>query len=650
MKKLSAIIALWLVCLAAFGSFALTAFAENTSYELDELNMSIPVPNDMLAITRESEKTDSYFSKFGLDYQETMDTLVADDIYLQAMKEDSSLTLTVTMTKDESSGKIDNYKKLSDDEISSIKDKLLEDKEYKSASIVDYNNVRYINLTLSTKMGKKIVQAQQYNTVINGENIVISMQSAAGEKFTTDDKELLASIIEGTQIIEQNFFVVYRSYFIYGGASLIGLVLVAVVLILLIRHLKNPHRKHRHLVHELAHEHRITSTTQIPRKGIFNITKPTNTFLTNYDPVDEVGKPKEENPEAEREIVSDTSYSVKPSAKAVSEPVIDEILAEADRESLVLHEKKVKRDSKPLPIKRVSDEVDLTEEEVPIAKPMLIDEKEVDEAVEEALRHSYRDIDDAPETQPEAEAFEEEPEAVEAVAEPETEAKPELEAEFEVEAPSEEPEIVRAEEEDFDQTEEYFDEIPEEEDMYSYTDVDTAVDEYTAAKRESEQIRAERREVADGIMNVLYAIGRGLKAVGMFLLKILSGIGMVIVYIAIHIKYFCVNCFRAIKRSSKQKKRRKTEEARRRAESQRRQAQREAQRVRQQRNANRGENDLVMVHSASERRSRPGSQRPPQRRNPRDPRSQRPNGSQRTRSPQRQGSSRRPRNPRDRRY
>lgn len=596
MKKISGIIALLLVCLAISGAFALTAFAENTSYELDELNMSIPIPNDMLTITRESEPTDSYFSKFSLDYQETMDTLVADDIYLQAMKEDNSLLLTVTMTKSSDSKEIDNYKSLSDDEMSAVKDKLLEDPAYKSASIVDYNNVRYINLTMSTKMGKKIVQAQQYNTVINGENIVISMQAAAGEKFTTDHKELLTTIIEGTKIIEQNFFVVYQNYFIYGGATLIGLAIVIIVLVILVKYFKNPDRKHKHLVHELAHEHRITATTQIPRKHIFSVTKPTNSFLTNYDPVDEIGSEKPE-PES-REIVSDTSYSVKSVSEPVSEPIIDEILAEADAEASQNYEKKPNpNDSKPLPIKRVSEEVSI-DEVVPIAKPMIIEEKTVDEAVEEALKHAYQE--------PEAE-YEEEPEVEQVYHEDD---EPETEV------------AQNTDEEDFEQVEDYFDDVPEEEEMYSYTDVDTAVDEYTAAKRESEMIRADRRDLLDGFLNVLYAIGRGLKAVGLFILKILQTIGMVLVYIVIHCKYFITNCYRAIKRGRNQKKRRKTEEARRRAESERRQAQREAERIRRRQNANRGENDLVMVHSSAERpvrrssapqqRSSAARRRPPQ--------------------------------------
>ena len=66
---------------------------------------------------------------------------------------------------------------------------------------------------------------------------------------------------------------------IYIGAGVFGVALVVVVLVILIKRIKNPNLKHKNLVHELAHEHKLTKTTQIPRKTIFDVTKPTNSFL-----------------------------------------------------------------------------------------------------------------------------------------------------------------------------------------------------------------------------------------------------------------------------------------------------------------------------------------------------------------------------------
>ena len=84
--------------------------------------------------------------------------------------------------------------------------------------------------------------------------------------------------------------------------------------------------------------------------------------------------------------------------------------------------------------------------------------------------------------------------------------------------------------------------------------------------------------------------------------KIFVTIGTVLLYIIIHLRYFCINLYRLIKRKHNMKKRRKLEEERRRQQSERRRMEREAERARQLRNASRGENELVKVHSRGEGR------------------------------------------------
>ena len=261
MKKLSRIIASAALCVMMGVMLVTTAFAASTAYEVRELNMSIPIENDMLVITRDSKKTDSY-------------------------------------------------------ELTDVKTKLLEDSLYKSASYVDYKGIKYINLAMSYKEGKKTVYAQQYNTVINGENINITLQSAPGKKLTKDNKDMLAKTVEGTTILEKNFFTENKMLLIYIGAGVFGVALVVVVLVILIKRIKNPNLKHKNLVHELAHEHKLTKTTQIPRKTIFDVTKPTNSFLTNYEPVEEIDRKDSKKAQPVAEKVQ--------TAKAVSAPVVEE--------------------------------------------------------------------------------------------------------------------------------------------------------------------------------------------------------------------------------------------------------------------------------------------------------------------------------------
>ncbi len=577
MKKLLRLLPVLIVLIISLSAF--TAFAESTSYEIDELSMSISIPNDMLAITRDSEKTDSYFSKFNLKYKETMNRFKDGNIYLQAMKEDSSLTLTVTMTEDKNSKKVSNYAYLSASELKSIMNKYLNDNAYKSGSVIECNNLKYIFLTMSTKSGKKIVQAQQYLTVINGMNITLTLDAPAGEKLTSDDTEMFTEIIRNTVITENNFFVRYQNVLIYGGVTLLGIIIVAVVFIILLKKLRNPERKHNNIVHDLAHKHRISETTKIPRKkSIFNVTKPTMSFMKNYKPLEEIDKRGNEVPEDEEEaapIIDKAELEEKP-------PVVSESSTEFKDKPLTA--KKPKREV-PLAEKIVANNVkrasEPVEEEVPIAQPMEFKEKE-----------------------------------------PVEKKRPEIE---DVEVVSE------VEEENLDPVDDYFEEVPAKKDMYSYTDVDTAVDEYTAAKEEARMIREERSESLEAVGNVFKAIGRGI-------LRVLSGIWMVICYLAIHIKYFCINVFRAIKKSRARKKRQKAEAARKQKLSEERRRQREAEMARRRQNANRGENDLVKVRSSEERRPvrrtvYPSNRRP----------QQRPSAQQRTNPRNRPNSQHRPR-------
>ncbi|MBR2280937.1 MAG: hypothetical protein IJ903_08465 [Ruminococcus sp.] len=595
MKRIKGVFSVIAALIIALSSF--TVFAESTTYKIDELFMSIAIPNDMLAITRDCKETDSFFSKFGLDYEDTMNSFESAGIYLQAIKNDGSLTLTVTMSKDKNSKEIDNYARAEDSEIEDIMNKYLNDRKvYKSGSIVECNNLKYIRLTMSTKDGKKIVQAEQYCTVVNGMNILVTLTGPKGKKLKSSDKEMLADVIKNTYISDNNFLVIYKDAIIYGGVTVFGLLVVVIVLIILLKKLRNPNRKHKHLVHELAHEHRISETTQIPRKrSISSITKPTTSFMKNYEPIGEVENDSEdiediieEASEKTREVempFDDIDEISEDSALDFKDDIVEaEKALQPEESTFEVKEKKASAPKKPkrevpLAEKIVSDNtVKVSEpvEDVPIAKPMEFAEKDKE----------VKEVKEIKEDKPE----------------------PEVEAEIVDVVDEEAPEQVNA----------YFEEVPEEKDMYAYSDVNTAVDEYSAAKAESQMIREERRELLDTIIRILQTIGRGILAV-------IKTIWMVICYIIIHIGYFCVNLYRAVKKSRAKKKRMKIEEQRRRNVSEQRRRQREAERARQRQNANRSEGDLVKVRSSGERRPvnrtaypRNGrnQQRPPQNRRP----------------------------------
>lgn len=570
MKRITAIICAIIMCAAIALPFAFTAFAESTAYEIDALNMSIPIPDDMIVLTRDSTANDEFFKTFKLNYDTTMSKLTEGNIYLESVTKDSALTLTVTMTKTEDSKKIGSYNSLSDEELANIMQKLRENKTYKDASPVEYNDIKYICLNMSFKSGKKTVQAQQYNTVMNGENINITIQAAPGKKLKAADKELLGEIVGGVTILNDNFFNRNKSIILYGSITLVGIAVIIVVFVLLLKYFRNPNRKHKILVHELAHEHKITETTQIPKKHIFNVTKPTNSFLTKYAPVGEKGKRKKKAevlPEESREI------------KSYSEPVPEEAVVEEE------------------PVTKVEYQANAEEIEVPVeAVPAEVPAEDIAEEVKaeaqpEAEVEAEPDVKEEPETVEEPEAQEvEEPEEA-----PEEEEAP-------AEKVEEKPQQAVQSDEEFEETADYFDVVPEKGEMFSYTDVETAVDDYSKAKRGLDVNEDEEYEdipnAWDTVKKVLAAIGRGIAAV-------FRAIFVAIIFAATHLKYFIINLSRMIRRKHAQNKRRKIEEQRRRDASERRRMEREAERARRRTNASRGSNDLVQVHSSYERGAAP---------------------------------------------
>lgn len=575
MKVLSRIFSVLIVLVIAASALSVAVYAKSTSYEIEELGMTLSIPNDMPAVTRHSKKNDPYFSKFNLDYKDTMNRFKDGNIYLQGIKQDNALTLTVTMTKDKNSEKINNYAYLSSAQLKGVMNKYLNDNAYKSGSVVACNGLKYIFLTMSTKSGKKIIQAQQYLTIVNGMNINLTLAAPAGQKLTSDDKELFTTVIESTRIPENSFFVRYQSFIIYGGVTLLGVIIVFVVFILLLKHFKNPKRKHANIVHDLAHRRRISETTKIPRKKtVFSVTKPTMSFLKNYNPAPEIGS---EAPEPEE--IPDTPVE--------EAPVID--ASEIEEQPPVVSKSSEEFKDEPLASKKHT-------REVPVAEKIVANNvKSASEPVEEEIPIA------------EPMEFSEKPE------------KPERKRPYESKVEIVEPD----DEKSFGEADDYFEEVPAKKDMYSYTDVKTAVDEYTAAKEESRMIREESLETREAVIGVFKTIGRGI-------LTVLNSIWMVICYIAIHLKYFTINVYRAIKKSRAQKKRRKIEEERKRKAAEQRRRQREAQRARARQNANRGENDLVKVRSSEERRPVRRNVYP-QRRRPDGTQRRRPDGTQRRR-------------------
>ncbi|MGN1130721.1 MAG: hypothetical protein ACI4Q8_05155 [Ruminococcus sp.] len=497
MNKAKRIIASVFLCtvIAVLNLVAVNAQGSFTTYELDEIGMSVAVPDDMLAVTRESEETDVFFTTFKSDYDSTMENLEKGNIYLQAMKTDNSAVLTISMTENEDSRNIENYNSLSEDQLDSIKKTLLTNESYKSCAIEKHNQNTYLDLYVKTKSDNKMVYAEQCNTVVDGKLYIITLQGSNGKKITADNKELMENILDSVTITPSNFFTENMDMIIFIGVIALSFVAVAVLFIIILKHFKNPVRKDKNLLHELAHEHRISATTQIPRKHFADVDYPEdNSFMDEYAPLGDGAVESAEQP---------------------NEEVVENIQVQPAENT---------------PEVKVSEEVS--------------------EAV--------------------------------------------------------------TSDESFENDSDYFDSVPEPEEMYSYTDVDNAVEDYSEAKRRARtQQNTEKTQKNSG--NTAKKV---FASIGKVLLNILQTIWVVLCFIIIHCKYFCINVYRLIKRKNAQRKRRKAEEERKRLQRERRQRQQTAEMNRHRQNQNRSDGELIKVRSSNQRVQRSGSYQRTRRANP----------------------------------
>lgn len=486
LKIILAIIIAILMILACI----LPAFAVDTKYQVEDIGLTISVPDNMRVITRDTQKDAEVFTLF--DYQQTMDNFEKADIYLEGVDTTkNNLLLVVTMTTNDRSKDIDNYNSLTDEELAQVQLGYMDDANYTSCKKVNINDYTYLELMMETQSDGKLVQSQQYHTVVNGKNYVIILQAEGGKKLKNSHKELLTQIVNSVTIEKIPFFRLYGTTIVIASVSTVLGIGLLVLLIIFIKRYTDPQRKHNDLVHQLAHEHRISETTRIPRKKLHKYmlenAPEEPDFMEEYDPIEEA-----ENNGVKKGVSGST--------------VKFQQIATPKSES-----------------------------------------KTVEEA--EVIEHTR----------------------------------------------------------EFNGGTSYFTDVPDEKEMYVYSDVATAVEDYKLAKkveqrrkaREAQQAKA-RKDKSEIPLKILKAIGTGI-------LAFLQGVVAVICYLAVHIKYFSINLFRLIKRKRAEKKRRKIIAERRQKEEERLKMRREAEMRRRQRNSQRGENDLIQVRSRSEGRTYPRS-------------------------------------------
>ncbi|MDD6488506.1 MAG: hypothetical protein PUG48_01655 [Clostridia bacterium] len=165
-----------------------------TEYKLSDIGMNIKLPDSMYILTRDMKDDDPSLKACGLKKDEVMKNFKDSDTYIKAIEKNFSYDITVTMVKNSDTETVDNLTSLSNEEIQSVIDNLLNQNLYKGCSKSKFNNTQFLTLDLQyDSSNTKIYGIQEY-TVIKGTKVVVTFQSYDGE-ISDSEKSLLNTIM-----------------------------------------------------------------------------------------------------------------------------------------------------------------------------------------------------------------------------------------------------------------------------------------------------------------------------------------------------------------------------------------------------------------------------------------------------------------------
>ena len=584
-KKITAVLC---ALLCAIGSTFICS-AASQRYTINEIDdMVIYLPDDMTAITRSSQNTDRYFSVFGLDYDTTMQNFKNGDIYLQGMDSMSSLTVTVTMTKNADSNSIGNYNLLEADKLSQVSSNFLSQSEYTSCTPDTSGKIVWLNFDTNVTSNGLSIRAYQANTVYDGMSVSITLQRNSGN-VTPEDYAAFTEIVSSVNFQRESSIGSMIPYIIIGAS--IFVILLIIILIIVVKHVKKRRKKNRNdrILEELAEKH-ISKRRNNPVKeqteySVYEDEK----FEEDEYKIDKTEIDSEDFFKGVEQSDNEDVKIYKSSERKIDDSEIEEILN----------------------FKRMSDKKAAAESEESLA-----------EVVYSNANHA--DNEDKTETKTETE-IENTEEDTEEIAESETaEEAPAEDVKDKTNMVSELEDGLFGEadendEEDYNNDEEL---IRQEAKRVKFKDSDDFFDEApkkTMGVISSKEIRdAEDFDVINEVEERVKEVEKPSQNAGKSFVEAMKKVGGGIKSFGVHCGYFCTNVSRMIKRKHAMKKRQKAEAERR--ERARQRAERQRAQRREMENGG-----LVQVHSRSERRPsqnrRPVQQRRPssQQRRPSNP-------------------------------
>lgn len=200
------------------------AYAINnvTTYEVEELAMTVDIPTNIKVVTRGVKQSDPLFQDGVYDYVGTMANFRDNNIYLTGKDETSGIEINVTMTEDATSKNYKNFKMLSSGEKNSVLESIVNQDMVVACSIYETDSATFFESVLRYSENDINYYIKQYYTVSNGQNINISLLSSGG-KLTTQENKIISDIVDS---------IVFEQVKGQSGSSIWGIIALIAVVVL----------------------------------------------------------------------------------------------------------------------------------------------------------------------------------------------------------------------------------------------------------------------------------------------------------------------------------------------------------------------------------------------------------------------------------
>lgn len=187
--------------------------------------MTIDVPSNVNVITRGVKQGNPLFQEGIFDYIDTMTEIRENNIYLIGKDTELTYKITVTMTEDANSKDYINFKRLSTSEQNTIMESLANQDMVLACSMYETEYVLFYESIMKYTEENEEYFVKQYYTVVNGQNINISVVSLNGQ-LSDEANQTIAYIIDNVA------FDINDDFFLYFSTGDIVIFVIAVVLLI----------------------------------------------------------------------------------------------------------------------------------------------------------------------------------------------------------------------------------------------------------------------------------------------------------------------------------------------------------------------------------------------------------------------------------